>query len=168
MPVVPEHRATEALIRASGLHFSLLRNNWYSEGYRATVEKARETGVIEGAAGDGRVASASRRDFAEAAAAVLTGTGHDNTVYELAGDTAWSFPELATIVSEITGRPVEYRNLSVEDYEASLAATGLPADIAGFVAAIDGAIAVGALADASGDLSRLIGRATTPVSETLR
>src|SRR6185503_15447559 len=95
LAIAPEHKATEALVRDSGLPYTLLRNGWYHENYLDTIATAAKTGEILGAAGDGRIASAARADFAAAAATVLTGEGHENRVYELSGDIAWSFPELA-------------------------------------------------------------------------
>lgn len=166
--VAPDHRETEAAIRASGVPFALLRNGWYSEGYASRVEQARATGEITGSAGDGRVASAARADYAEAAAVVLAGEGHENAVYELSGDVAWSFPELAEILGRIVGREVRYRDLSTEEHVAVLEAAGLPAPVARFVAGLDGNIRDGVLADTPGDLSRLLGRPTTPIEATLR
>ena len=80
-----EHRETEKLIQDSGLRYTFLRNNWYSENYLAGVAHTIEIGTLFGAAQDGRISSASRIDYAEAAARVLTSTVHDNQTYELAG-----------------------------------------------------------------------------------
>lgn len=165
--LAPEHKATEEAIRASGLPFTFLRNGWYHENYLDTITGAAATGEVVGAAGNGRVASAARKDFADAAVAVLTGDGHENTVYELSGDVAWTFPEFAEQIADVAGRPVEYRDLSQDEYEKSLVDAGLAPETAGFVAALDGNIAAGTLADASGDLRRLIGRPTTPIRTTI-
>jgi NAD(P)H dehydrogenase (quinone) len=161
--LAPEHKATEEAIRASGLPFTFLRNGWYHENYQDTITQAARTGEVVGAAGNARVASAARRDFADAAVAVLTGEGHENEVYELSGDVAWTFPEFAKEIADVAGKPVEYRDLSLAEYEKSLVAAGLPPETAGFVAALEGNIAAGVLAETSGDLSRLIGRPTTPL-----
>ena len=107
--VAPEHKATEAVIRASGIPFAILRNGWYTENYAQVLEPARDTGLIIASAGDGRVASASRRDYAEAAAVVLTGDGHAGRVYELSGDSSWDYVELASTVADLIGREVTYR-----------------------------------------------------------
>ncbi|HEY0951862.1 NAD(P)H-binding protein, partial [Nocardioides sp.] len=106
LTVAPEHAATEALIRESGVPFTFLRNGWYTENYAQTFEQARETGVVLGSAGDGAVASATRDDFAEAAAAVLTTDGHDGAAYELTGDEAWTFADLAGAFGDALGREV--------------------------------------------------------------
>jgi NAD(P)H dehydrogenase (quinone) len=165
--LAPEHKATEEAIRASGIPFTFLRNGWYHENYVDTITRAGETGEVVGAAGNGRVASAARKDFADAAVAVLTGEGHENTVYELSGDVAWTFPEFAKEISAVAGKPVEYRNLSQEEYEKTLVDAGLPPETAGFVAALEGNIAADTLAETSGDLRRLIGRPTTPIRTTI-
>jgi NAD(P)H dehydrogenase (quinone) len=161
--LAPEHKATEEAIRASGIPFTFLRNGWYHENYVDTIARAAETGELVGAAGAGRVASAARADFAAAAIAVLTGTGHENKVYELTGDVAWSFPELAAEIAAVAGTPVEYRDLSPEDFEKALIDAGTPPATAGFVAALERNIAAGTLADTPGELRALIGRPTTPV-----
>jgi NAD(P)H dehydrogenase (quinone) len=165
--LAPEHRATEELIRASGIPFTFLRNGWYHENYTETITRAAATGEIVGSAGDGRVASAARADFAAAAVAVLTGGGHENTVHELTGDRAWGFPELAAEIAEVTGRPVAYRDRTPDEHRAHLEAAGTPAEVAGFVVALEQNIAAGLLAHTPGDLRALIGRPTTPIRSAI-
>jgi NAD(P)H dehydrogenase (quinone) len=166
--LAPEHKATEELIRASGVPFTILRNGWYTENYGQSVEQAKATGSFVGSVGDGRVSSASRTDYAEAAAVVLTTDGHEGAVYELSGDVAWTQPELAQAISELIGREVTYQDLSPEDHSKALLAAGLDEGTVGFVVALDGNTRDGLLGDTSGDLSRLIGRPTTPLVEGLR
>lgn len=161
--LAPEHKATEAAIRAAGIPFTFLRNGWYHENYADSIKAAAATGELVGASGDGRVASAARKDFADAAVAVLTGEGHEGAVYELTGDTAWSFPELAAEIADAAGRPVGYKDLSPEDFTEHLVAQGTPAEVAGFVAALEKNTAAGTLGHTPGDLAKLIGRPTTPV-----
>ena len=131
--LAPEHKATEELIAASDLPSVILRNNWYTENYAADVARAAETGVLASGAGDGRVASASRKDFAEAAAVVLLEDGHIGQVYELGGDVAWNYTELAGAIAEVTGREVEYQPLTADEQLAGLQAAGLDEGTAGFV-----------------------------------
>ncbi|RBM18536.1 SDR family oxidoreductase [Streptomyces sp. PT12] len=165
--VAPEHKETEAYLLASGLPCSLLRNGWYTENYAATVAQALATGVLPGAAGEGLVASAARADYAAAAAAVLTGEGHENTVYELSGDTAWSMAEFAATLTEVSGTKVEYRDLPADAYRAALVGNGVPDEVAAYLARLEADIADGTLAHTSGDLARLAGRPTTPLRDTL-
>ncbi|KXP00810.1 SDR family oxidoreductase [Tsukamurella pseudospumae] len=166
--LAPEHKATEEAIVASGLPSVILRNNWYTENYASDLEAARATGVLAASTGAGRVASASRRDFADAAAVVLLDDGHLGSVYELGGDTAWDYTELAAAMTEVTRRTVEFRDVSLDDRVTGLKAAGLDPGTAGFVAAIDTGIRNGALAGTDGSLSRLIGRPTTPLVDGLR
>lgn len=167
LAVAPEHAATEALIRASGLPFTFLRNGWYTENYLPAFEQARATGQVLGSAGDGRVASAPRADFAEAAAVVLASDGHDGAVYELFGDVAWTFAELAAVFAEVLGSEVVHQPLSAEDHRAALLGAGLDEGTAGFLVALDHNIAEGLLGLTTGDLSRLLGRPTVPLAETV-
>ncbi|MCU1432251.1 MAG: NAD(P)-dependent oxidoreductase [Actinotalea sp.] len=166
--LAPEHRATEELLQESGLAVTILRNNWYTENYAGLLDQARATGEIVASAGDGRVASAPREDYAQAAAVVLTTDGHEGAVYELSGDVAWTFDELAAAVGEVIGSPVTYRAVAPAEHHAALVDAGLDTGTAGFLVALDGNIRDGALSDATGELSRLIGRPTTSLVDALR
>lgn len=165
--VAPEHKITEEYILASGLPYTFLRNSWYTEVFTPTVTQAATSGVIIGSAGDGLVSSATRADYADAAAAVLSGTGHENKVYELAGDTAWAYSELAAAVAEAAGRDVVYQDLPTEQHAAALTEAGLPAELVGFLTGIDEGVKRGDLEDHSKTLSTLIGRPTTPLADAV-
>ncbi|SHN21195.1 NAD(P)H dehydrogenase (quinone) [Actinacidiphila paucisporea] len=162
-----EHKATEEAVLASGLPYVFLRNGWYTEVYTANLPAVLEHGAVIGNAGDGRVASAARADYAAAAAAVLTGEGHENKAYDLSGDTAWSFPEYAATVAELSGREVAYHDVSAAERQEILVGVGVPADFAAVLVDVDRAIGEGLLAGTSGEMSRLIGRPTTPLRETV-
>ena len=165
--LAPEHKATEEALVASGVPFTILRNGWYTENYAGEIEKGRENGAIVASVGDGRVSSASRKDYAEAAAVVLVGEGYEGEVFELSGDVAWSFDDLAAAIGSIVGKEVVYTRLSPEEHAAMLTSFGLDEGTVGFVVALDGNIRDGLLGVTSGDLSRLIGRPTTPLAEGL-
>ncbi|MEV5430554.1 SDR family oxidoreductase [Streptomyces sp. NPDC052701] len=167
LPVAPEHQATEEAIRASGLTYSLLRNGWYNENYIPAAQQGAANGVIIGSARDGRISSASRADYAAAAAVVLTGDGHDNTVYELSGDTAFTMDDVAADITAVTGTQVTYQDLPAEAHTRALAEAGLPEPVVEMLVAIDAGTAEGQLAGTTGDLSRLIGRPTTALRATL-
>jgi len=166
--LAPEHKATEELLRASGLTTTILRNGWYTENYVGDVQQAAASGEIVAAVGDGRVASAPRDDYAAAAAVVLRTPGHEGAVYELSGDVAWSFADLAAAAAEVLGRPVVYRPVPSEQRRADLLAAGLDEGTAGFVVALEENTRDGLLAETTGDLARLIGRPTTPLADALR
>ena len=166
--LAPEHKATEEAILASGLPYTILRNNWYSENYADTIAQATATGFFIGSVGSGLVASASRKDYADAAAVALTSPDLAGSIFELSGDTAWDYTELAAAISTVAGREVEYRDLSPEEQADALRGFGLDEGTIGFVVALDGNIRDGLLSETSGDLSRLIGRPTTPLVDGLR
>ncbi|MGW2129791.1 SDR family oxidoreductase [Streptomyces coelicoflavus] len=162
-----DHRATEEVLVGSGVPYTLLRNGWYHENYTEQLAPVLEHGAVVQAAGEGRVSSASRADYAAAAVAVLTGEGHENTAYELGGDEAWSFAEYAAELSRQTGREIAYRPVSVEAYTGILTGAGVPGPLADVFAGVDAAIAEGELVVSTGDLSRLAGRPTTPLAEAV-
>lgn len=166
--LAPDHKATEEYLAASGLATTVLRNNWYTENYLDAVKQAADSGQILASVGDGRVASAPRSDFAEAAAVVLTDDAHAGKVYELTGDVAWTFDELAAAAGEVLGREVSYHRATPEEHAATLAGFGLDEGTVGFVVALDGNIRDGELATATDDLSTLLGRPTTGLVEALR
>ena len=162
-----EHIGTEATIRASGIAHAVLRNGWYTENYLASVPPALQHGAYIGAAGEGRIASASRLDYAEAAAVVLLAPPASGTVYELAGDSAYTLAEFATELSRHCGKTVPYVNLPPAEFAAALKGAGLPGPLAELLADSDAGAAQGGLFDGSGTLARLIGRATTPLTQAM-
>lgn len=163
-----EHVETENYLAQSGVPFVLLRNGWYSENYLASVPAALEHGVFIGSAGDGKIASATREDYAAAAATVLSLDNQAGKVYELAGDSAWTLSELADKISALTGKTVVYQNLSEADFAATLKRAGLPDAIATMLADSDIGASKGGLFDDSHQLSRLIGRPTTSIDDSLK
>jgi NAD(P)H dehydrogenase (quinone) len=166
--LAPEHKATEEVVQASGIPYAIMRNNWYAENYVQTAQVAKETGEIISGTKGARIPMVPRSDLAAGHAEVLTGEGHENTVYEFAGDEAWTFDELAELFTEVLGRPVTHREVEGEEHVAALVAAGLPPETAQFVAALDANIAGGALDVGSKDLSRILGRPTTPLRESLK
>ncbi|MEG6216728.1 SDR family oxidoreductase [Enterobacter quasihormaechei] len=163
-----EHVETEKALAESGVPYTLLRNGWYTENYLASVPPALEHGVFIGAAGEGKIASATRADYAAAAAKVVSEEGHAGKVYELAGDSAWTLSELTAELSRLSGKPVAYQNLSEADFAAALKGTGLPAGLADMLADSDTGASKGGLFDNSRTLSKLIGRPTTPLAESIK
>ena len=167
LSLAPEHRETEALLASSGIDHVLLRNGWYWENFASNVDAARATGHVFGAAGEGRVNGAARRDYAEAAAVVVTTDGHAGKTYELGGQPSLTYPEIAQAVGTVIGAEVSYVNQSVEEYQQTLEGAGLPTEVAQMLAGWDTAIADGALQTSSTDLEDLIGRPATSLAEAL-
>jgi NAD(P)H dehydrogenase (quinone) len=161
-----DHITTEQAILDSGLPYTFLRNGWYHEVYTEQIAVQLEHGVV-GSAGDGRIGSASRRDYAAAAAVVLTGDGHEKTAYELNGDTAWTLTEYAAELSKQSGKDVAYNNVPAETHVGILIGAGLPEPLARLFVGVDDAIERGRLAGRGSDLSRLIGRPTTPLADAI-
>ncbi|MFC7533299.1 SDR family oxidoreductase [Actinoplanes sp. GCM10030250] len=162
--LAPEHKASEEVIASSGIPYAFLRNGWYTENYGASFGSALSTGAFVGSSGEGRIAAATRADYAEAAAAVLL--SGEPGVYELGGD-AFTMAELAAEVSRQTGTPVVYRDLPVAEYQAILVSAGLPEGYAGLLADTDLKIVDGELDTDSDDLPRLIGRPVTPLPDAV-
>jgi NAD(P)H dehydrogenase (quinone) len=162
-----DHKATEQAILDSGLPYTFLRNGWYTENYIAQIPVQLEHGVV-GSTGDGRVGSATRQDFAEAAAAVLVGEGHENQAYELSGDEAWTLAEYAAELSKQSGKEVAYADVPPEALRGILLGAGLPEQFAEILVDVDvSGISRGLLQGGNGDLSRLIGRPTTSLTDTI-
>ncbi|MEV6730272.1 MULTISPECIES: SDR family oxidoreductase [unclassified Streptomyces] len=162
-----EHKVTEQAILDSGLPYTFLRNGWYHENYTHHLPTVLEHGAVVGSAGEGRIASAARADYAAAAASVLTGEGHLNQVYELSGDTAWSLAEYAAEIAAQSGKEVAYTEVPADAHLSILTGAGVPEGFAAILVDVDAAISRGRLAHTGGDLSRLIGRPTTPVAHAI-
>ena len=163
-----EHRQTEVLLKESGVPYVLLRNGWYTENYTASIPAALQHGALLGSAGKGRIASATRADYAAAAAAILAASeDQGGRIYELAGDEAYTLAEFAAELSRHSGRDVVYRNLPEADYRAALVGAGFPGPVAAMLAQSDAAAGQGALFDDGHQLSKLIGRPTTKLRDLL-
>lgn len=162
-----EHWATEVAIKDSGLVSTILRNGWYTENYTGSAKGAIGAGAFIGCANDAKIASAARADYADAAAVVLAGEGHENKIYELAGDEAYTLTELAAEISRQSGKTIPYNNMSETQYAEILKSFGLPEAIAQMLADSDTGALKGGLFDDSHVLSNLIGRPTTPLAKVL-
>lgn len=168
LSLAPEHKATEERLTASTIPTVFLRNGWYWENYVGSLAQTVERAKLLGAAGNGRLAAASRVDYAAAAAAVLTRDDQGGKIYELGGDDRLTYTELAALISELSGRTVVYEDLAEAEYALALENAGLPDSVATMLASSDAGIARGELDTESGDLQNLIGRRSTPVADVLR
>ncbi|TNV19633.1 SDR family oxidoreductase [Buttiauxella sp. B2] len=163
-----EHVATENMLQQSGIPFVLLRNGWYTENYLASVPPALQHGAFIGSAGEGKIASATRADYAAAAAKVMTQDNQAGKVYELAGDNGWTLAELAAELTKQSGKTVVYQHLPEADFKAALLGAGLPEGLAALLANSDVGASKGGLFDDRRQLSELIGRPTTTLVDSLR
>jgi NAD(P)H dehydrogenase (quinone) len=167
MILAQDHIATEAAVRDSGIPATILRNGWYTENYTGALDAAIQHGAIIGAASEGRISSAARKDYAEAIAVTALDAAHAGKTYELAGDTAHTGGEFAAAVATASGKPVAYVNMPQSEYTKALQGFDLPEGFAMVIADSDACAANGALFDDSHTLSCLIGRPTTPISTTI-
>jgi NAD(P)H dehydrogenase (quinone) len=165
-PLAGEHVATEAALKASGLEWIILRNNWYTENYAGALAGAKATGDIGAAVKNGKVGSALRAEYAEAAARALTGSAQAGKTYELAGK-PWGFSDLAKVAQELFGRPVAFHTRTEAEQKTALMTIGLPEGLAAFFAAVDVSIEAGSLAHTSGDLEKLLGRKPLGLKEAI-
>ena len=168
LSLAPEHFATEKALKASGLAYTILRNGWYTENYTGSVAGAVAAGAFIGSAGNGKISSAARADFADAAVEVITGEGHQGKTYELAGDNSYTLADLAAEISKQTGKAIPYNNLPETEYAKILKSFGIPEGFADAIASWDTGASNGDLLDDSRQLSKLIGKPTTPFAETVK
>lgn len=162
-----EHYETEKALKTSGIPHTILRNGWYTENYTGSIKGALKGGAFIGSAGEGKISSAAREDYAEAAVNVLTGDNQQGKIYELAGDESYTLSDLAAEISRQTGKRIPYRNLPENEYSDILTSFGIPESMAKEIAGWDISASEGALYDDSGQLSKLIGRPTTSMSKTV-
>jgi len=167
LPIASDHVQTEEYLAASAIPSAVLRNGWYNENYLPTMDSVAQTGTLVTNAGEGRVASAARADYAEAAAIVLTADAVQ-PVYELSGDIAWTQDQLGAAIAEVLGTQVSVQHVSAEEHARILVQSGAPEAMTGYFTGMDTAIADGALAVHAGELGALLGRPTTPLIDTLR
>ncbi|MCK3685094.1 SDR family oxidoreductase [Maribellus sp. YY47] len=163
-----EHRATEAALKNSGVDHTILRNGWYTENYTGSIPGALGAGAFVGSAGDGKISSASRADFAEAAAVVLTNETYKGELLELAGDESYTLNDLAAEITKQSGKNIPYNNLAESEYAEILKSVGLPEFYADAIASWDVSASKNDLFDDSKQLSKLIGRPTTPLADTVK
>jgi len=168
LSLAPEHLATEKTLQASGLAYTILRNGWYTENYTGSVAGAVAAGAFIGSAGEGKISSAARADFADAAVEVVSGEGHEGRIYELAGDESYTLAELAAEISKQSGKSIPYNNLPETEYAKVLKSFGIPEGFAGAIASWDVSASKGDLFDESHQLSKLIGKPTTPLAQTVK
>lgn len=168
LPLAQDHKDTEALLKASGVPHVLLRNGWYTENYLASMPPALQYGVFIGSAGDGKISSAARADYAIAAATVLTLDGQAGKIYELAGDEAYTLTELAAEITRQSGKTVAYQNMAEADFKGALLGAGLPEPLAHLLAESDVGASKGGLFDDGHQLSQLIGRPTAALASLVK
>ncbi|WP_020614928.1 SDR family oxidoreductase [Paenibacillus daejeonensis] len=165
--MAPPHQATERAIRESGIPYAFLRNNWYLENELGSIQAVQAGAPWVTSAGSGKVGWALRQDYADAAAAVLTGEGHDNKTYELSGPLLTQ-EELAAEVGKVLGKDVSVQQVNDEAYADIMKQAGLPDFVLPIVVGIQQSIREGSLAVDSSDFEHVLGRPVTPIQTALR
>jgi NAD(P)H dehydrogenase (quinone) len=152
---------TEKALADSGMHFTILRNSLYMDVVPMLMGPKVLNSGIRLPPNTGRAALAKRNDLAEGAVAVLTQSGHENKTYTIGGSEAFSFADVASVLSRVAGRQVPLVSISAEEYVSEAIAGGLPRPYAEFALEWLAAIANGEFAEVTGDLERLTGRPPT-------
>lgn len=171
-PLTPEHKFTEDLLADAGIpEVVVLRNAYYHENLLGQLDQILESGVLVGASGGGVINAAARADLAEAAALALIGAAAPKAVapgaYDLVGQPLTK-ADMATQIAEGSGKPVAYRNVTLEEYRQGMVDAGMPPQRAGFYAEVEKATASGALASDSTDLATILGREPQTLADTVR
>lgn len=161
------HKATESAILQTCIPYSFLRNNWYLENELSTIQSVQAGAPWVTSAGNGKVGWALQQDYAEAAAAVLAGEGHENTIYELSGKPL-SQEEIATAVSQVIGKEVPVQQVDDNTYAEIMTKAGVPDFVVPMLVAIQKDIREGTLEMESNDFVKLLGRSETPVVDGIR
>lgn len=168
MSLASEHMATEELLKVCNIPYTILRNGWYTENYTSGLKHAVESGVMVSSAGKGKISSATREDYAEAAAVILTSEGYEGKVLELAGDESYTLNDLATEVSKQLGKEITHKNLPESEYAEILINSGLPRELAKSLASFDYCASKDELFDGDKVLSKILGRPTTSLREAVK
>ena len=163
-----EHLETEKVLKASGIPYTILRNGWYTENYTGSIAGALAGGAFIGSAGNGKISSAPRADFAEAAATVISGDGFQGKTLELAGDEVYTLTDLAVEISKQTGKAIPYKNMPEAEYATILKGFGIPEEFAHAIASWDVSVSKGDLHDNTQQLSKLIGRPTASLAQVVK
>lgn len=167
MMLADEHKQTEAAIQESGVPAVILRNGWYTENYTMNLPSILQAGVVPGAAAEGKLHTAARNDYAEAAAVILTTDDQAGKVYELAGDNGYTLAEFAAEITAQSGKQVNYQSMTGDELAQLLVQVGLPEGFAAALADSEVHAANGFLEQQCGTLSALIGRPTKPLSDSI-
>lgn len=169
LTLAKEHVETETYLKQVNIPHVILRNGWYSENYLASVAPSLANGGFIGCAKDGKISSAAREDYAEAAAVVLTSKSiQSGEIYELAGDESYTLSQLCDVISEESGQKIPYIDMAESDFAHALEDAGIPKPFASILANSDAGASQGALFDDSHALSKLIGHPTRSLREMVK
>ncbi|ANU20594.1 NAD(P)-dependent oxidoreductase [Planococcus plakortidis] len=164
--MAPPHVATEAAIIKTGIPYAFLRNNWYLENELGSIQAAEAGAPWVTSAGEGKVGWALQQDYADAAAAVLTGNGHENKTYELSGPLLTQ-EQLASALGDVLNKQIPVQHVSDEEYAEVMKGAGVPDFAIPIVVGIQESIRNGSLEVANSDFEQVLGRSLTPINDAL-
>lgn len=154
----PDHYDTEQAIKASGIPHTIFRNGWYDENLFMAMPQILASGQWYTSAGDGAISYGARDDLAAAIAAGLASDTRESTTYTLTGPEAYTVAEVAALVTEVTGKPIQVIQLSDEALTEGMKSAGLPEPIARLLVSFDAATRVGGLGMVTDSVEKLSGR----------
>ena len=153
-----DHYGTEQAIKASGIAYTIFRNGWYQENLFMSLPQAIASGQWYTSAGDGRIAHGARDDMAAAIAAGLASGSTDSKTYTLTGPQAYTTAEIAALVSEVTGKPLDVIQLPDEALTEGVKAAGVPEEFARVIVSFDANTRSGRIAMVTDAVETLSGR----------
>jgi NAD(P)H dehydrogenase (quinone) len=154
----PDHLGTEQAIKASGIGYTILRNAWYIDNYLMGLPHSLKDGKWYTAAGEGRVPNISREDCALAIAAALASATTESAIYTLTGDQPMSVSQVAAVVTEVTGKPLDVVQVNGEQLAGGMTGAGLPKFVVDMLVSADANIRAGNFEAVSGDFKKLTGK----------
>ncbi len=167
--VVADHIETEIWLQESGMNYTFLRHNLYMDMLPLFMgENVLKTGLIYQPAGNGKVAFTLREDMAEVASHILTSKGHENKTYDITSDKAYSYNDIASILTDITGKTIAYSSPSVEEFNKTMTEAGVPEMYISLFAGFAQAMEQGELDHCNSVMEQLIGRKATSMADYLR
>lgn len=166
--VAASHIETEHIIKESGIPYTIMRNSLYADILPVFMgEKVLETGIYL-PAGNGSASFVLRQDMAEAAAEILTGSGHENKDYIIANERNYTMYDVAAILSELSGEEIPYTSPATATYTDTLSKAGVPEEYIQLIAGFSEAIEQGEFETSHSDLRELLGRTPTDIKEYLK
>ncbi|WP_027058055.1 SDR family oxidoreductase [Mesorhizobium loti] len=163
----PDHYDTEQAIKASGIPYTIFRNGWYDENLFMAAPQILASGHWYTSAGDGAISYGARDDYAAAIAAGLTSDASESKTYTLTGPKAYTTAEVAALITEVTGKPIQIVQLSDEALTEGIKAAGLPEPIAKVLVSFDAATRAGDLGMVTDSVEKLSGRKSVPLKQFL-
>ncbi|MDF2389207.1 SDR family oxidoreductase [Nostoc ellipsosporum NOK] len=163
----PDHYDTEQAIKASGVPYTIFRNGWYAENLFMSAPQILASGRWYSSAGEGRISYCARDDMAAAIAGGLASGASESKTYTLTGPQAYTTAEVAALITEVTGKPIEVVQLSDEALTEGIKAAGLPEPIARVLVSFDTAARAGDLGMVTDAVEKLSGRKPTTLKQFL-